>query len=57
MKNKQYHTAGWVPNSKRKMVERAKIDTPGINSWVNNIILKKMHWYGNGSKHRTMHTI
>jgi hypothetical protein len=57
MKNKPYHTAGTVPNSKRKKVERGKIDTPTINSWINNLILKKMHCYGNGSKHRTMHTI
>jgi hypothetical protein len=43
MKNKPYNTAGTVPNSKRKMVKRSKIYTPTINSWVNNLILKKMH--------------
>jgi hypothetical protein len=57
MKNKPYRTAGTVPNSKTKMVKWVKIDTPTINSWVNNLILKKMHCYGNGSKNRTMHTI
>jgi hypothetical protein len=41
MKNKPYRTAGTVPDSKRKMVKRVKIDTPTINSWVNNLILKR----------------